>query len=90
MNSRITAKEARAIMNSVNMKQLLLRRLYFFIRDDAEKGQDNTKVYVDEFEMSDVKTAIQELKEDGFTVSLNKSELFFEGIKTFSNITIKW
>lgn len=64
MNGRITAKEARVLMDSVNMKQLLLHRLYFFIRDDAEKGQDNTKVYVDEFEMSDVKTAIQELKGD--------------------------
>lgn len=90
MNNKITAKEARETMNSVNMKELLLNRIYRSIRHEASDGQNNTMRYVDEFEMNDVKSAIEELEKDGFFVKLKRAGLVFKRIGIFSKIVVKW
>lgn len=90
MNRELTAKEARDIVSSVSMKDLLLERVYRSIRNEADNGQRSTHRYVDEFEMHDIEIVIKELQDNGFIVTLRRSGLFFKRVGQFTNILVKW
>lgn len=87
---KITAKEAIRLMKSANMKEILLNRAYFSIRNKAEDGQSCTFRFVSDFSMEDVELAIKELENDGYDVELVNTGLFFKRIKESSKIIIKW
>lgn len=77
-------------MEAVNMKDLLLERIYFVIRTQANKGQRKMHEYVDKYKMEDIKAVIKELEDDGYTVRLRRSGFLFKRVTTFTNILIKW
>lgn len=90
MNKRITAKEARDIVDSVNMEKLLLDDIYSSIRFKAKRGQREASEFVGKFEMYDVEAVVNQLKEDGYRVELKGNGLIFKRIKEFTKIIVKW
>lgn len=90
MSRRIAAKEARDIVDSVNMEKLLLDEIYSSIKFRAKRGQREAIKFVGKFEMYDVEAVISQLREDGYRVELKGDGLIFKRIKEFTKIIAKW
>lgn len=42
------------------------------------------------FEMSDVQTVISELRDDGYSVSIQRASLFCKKVREFTKIIVEW
>lgn len=90
MVNRLSANDARNLTMTSNMKDKLLKKAYLSIEDRAKEGKRRVEVYVDNFEMGDVKNVMNTLTKDGYHVRLRNVGFIIKEIDYISHILVEW